>query len=71
MSGAWERFITSIHNFLFRPREKKAEEAPLHMMPEPEEGENHLYIVAKYEEEPSEVTLAEAAGFVIKREVEA
>ncbi len=41
------------------------------MMPEPEEGETHLYIAAQYEEEPSEVTLAEAAGFVIKREAEA
>jgi hypothetical protein len=74
MSGAWERFITSVRNFLARPPEKEeAEEAPLHRMPEPEE-EARLYLTAEYEEEEeesSDVTLAEGAGFVVKREAEA
>ena len=75
MSGAWERFITSVRNFLAKPPEKEeAEEAPLHRMPEPEEEEARLYLTAEYEEEEeetSDVTLAEGAGFVVKREAEA
>ena len=74
MSGAWERFITSVRNFLAKPSEKEeAEEGPLHRMPEPEE-EARLYLTAEYEEEEeesSDVTLAEGAGFVMKREAEA
>ena len=75
MSGAWERFITSVRNFLARPLEREeAEEAPLHRMPEPEEEEAPFYLGAEYEEEEeesSDVTLAEGAGFVVKREAEA
>ena len=75
MSGAWERFITSVRSFLAKPLEKEdAEEAPLHRMPEPEE-EARLYLTAEYkeeeEEESSDVTLAEGAGFVVKREADA
>jgi hypothetical protein len=76
MSGALERFITSVRNFLAKPQEKeKAEEAPLQRMPEREERETLFYRTAEREEEeeeePSEVTLAEGAGFVVKREAEA
>lgn len=72
MSGAWERFITSVRNFLSKPLEKEqTEEAPLHRIYEPEEEEALLYMTAEYEEEDSsEVTLAEGAGFVVKREAE-
>ncbi len=75
MSGAWERFITSVRNFLARPPEKEeTEEAPLHRMSDLEEEESRLYYAAEYEEEEeesSDVTLAEGAGFVVKREAEA
>lgn len=70
MSGAWERFITSVRNFLAKLLERG--EAPLHRMPEPEEEEARLYMAAEHEEEESsDVTLAEGAGFVVKREAEA
>jgi hypothetical protein len=73
VSGAWERFITSFRNFLARPLERG--EAPLHRMPDPKEEESPFYLADEYEEEEeeesSEVTLAEGAGFVVKREAEA
>ncbi len=76
MSGAWERFITIIRNFLAGPPKKEeAEEATLYRMPKLEEDEVPFYLRVEYEEEeeeePSDVTLAEGAGFVVKREAEA